>query len=539
LPNLDNVIIEENLNRLKETFSNDKNIDKKAQYSRQEKNRQILFLYLAIHGRFPNLNVWQILIDLIDVNDHIYNLIEIICRLDKPKEIKKLAIHEISGIAIRCGIQNRSSKVLSGISLVSTEIEKLLQTKKIVFSKLSFIDNQYIESSASEIADTSHKKFLPYGVKEKFSRIFNNVIHVLKGALYGAYREILSLNPENRRKIQSILAKVKYRKRIKILLHKRSSDEFKYIILPRNLTLISPTNILNEIELEYLEVATEAGLLNLIPIIHDLLPLSNPNLFQNADISPMTRYMMLIAKTRYKFAVSRVTRMSYIDWCKAFSLEKQHVKILDIGCLVVNRIRRESRLLTSYSKSMQVMIPEKPYFLMISTIEPRKGYIQVIRAFEKLSSTYPELHMVFVGNSGWKNEPIINFLTSSKSSKKILLRRNVSEIEKILLIQNSISTIYASKKEGYGIPVAESVLLGKMVVMHSAAPMNEIPRLKVNATYCNMGNWMELYISLKKILDDYEQGGVSKEIRITKNGMNCNTKSITNFTSTLFKLSKI
>ena len=46
-------------------------------------------------------------------------------------------------------------------------------------------------------------------------------------------------------------------------------------------------------------------------------------------------------------------------------------------------------------------LSSKPTFLIVSTIEPRKGHIQTIQSFEELWKT-DDINLVIVGKEGWK-----------------------------------------------------------------------------------------------------------------------------------------
>jgi len=52
----------------------------------------------------------------------------------------------------------------------------------------------------------------------------------------------------------------------------------------------------------------------------------------------------------------------------------------------------------------------RPSVLAVGTLEPRKGYAQVLAAFEQLWDRGRKVNLVIVGKPGWKTEPLQEYL---------------------------------------------------------------------------------------------------------------------------------
>ncbi len=48
---------------------------------------------------------------------------------------------------------------------------------------------------------------------------------------------------------------------------------------------------------------------------------------------------------------------------------------------------------------------QRPSFLMVGTIEPRKGYLQTVEAFSELWNEGIDVNLVIVGKEGWIGLP--------------------------------------------------------------------------------------------------------------------------------------
>ncbi|MBK6649318.1 MAG: glycosyltransferase [Betaproteobacteria bacterium] len=50
-------------------------------------------------------------------------------------------------------------------------------------------------------------------------------------------------------------------------------------------------------------------------------------------------------------------------------------------------------------------IADRPSFLMVGTLEPRKGYLQALDAFTLLWDSGVDINLVIVGREGWTDLP--------------------------------------------------------------------------------------------------------------------------------------
>jgi len=73
------------------------------------------------------------------------------------------------------------------------------------------------------------------------------------------------------------------------------------------------------------------------------------------------------------------------------------------------------------------LLTSKPSFLMVGTIEPRKGHLQTIKAFEILWQKGLDINLVIVGKEGWTHledsqrrtiPQIINTIKTHKETKQ-------------------------------------------------------------------------------------------------------------------------
>ena len=135
-----------------------------------------------------------------------------------------------------------------------------------------------------------------------------------------------------------------------------------------------------------------------------------------------------------------------------------------------------SNTFNSNDSLIMAKILEKPSFLMVSTIEPRKGYLQAIQAFELLWEKNIKANLVIVGKEGWLVNELTNRIANHQELNKQLfwLKKCDDNLLK-KLYQISTCLICASEGEGFGLPIIEAahyklpLLIRNLPVFHEIA----------------------------------------------------------------------
>jgi glycosyltransferase involved in cell wall biosynthesis len=109
---------------------------------------------------------------------------------------------------------------------------------------------------------------------------------------------------------------------------------------------------------------------------------------------------------------------------------------------------------------------QRPTFLMVGTLEPRKGYLQTIDAFTQLWDQGVDVNLVIVGKEGWTSlagpqrrtiPHIIRAIgVSTELGERFFWLEEVSDEALELLYSASNCIIVASEAEGFGLPIIEA-----------------------------------------------------------------------------------
>lgn len=118
-------------------------------------------------------------------------------------------------------------------------------------------------------------------------------------------------------------------------------------------------------------------------------------------------------------------------------------------------------------------------FLSVATIEPRKGYIELVEAFEKANDKNINVTLIIVGRVGWRTEKIIDkIVNSSYYNEKIFWFNNCDD--QVLQILYKISDCYISNSyyEGFGLGIIEASNLGLPILLRDIQINREVTENK-------------------------------------------------------------
>jgi glycosyltransferase involved in cell wall biosynthesis len=103
------------------------------------------------------------------------------------------------------------------------------------------------------------------------------------------------------------------------------------------------------------------------------------------------------------------------------------------------------------------LIKSKPSFLTVGTLEPRKGHVQTLAAFELLWSQQVYANLVIVGKKGWMVEDLaIRINTHPELGKRLFWLDGISDEYLENVYKSSACLVSASEGEGFGLPLIEA-----------------------------------------------------------------------------------
>jgi glycosyltransferase involved in cell wall biosynthesis/SAM-dependent methyltransferase len=202
-------------------------------------------------------------------------------------------------------------------------------------------------------------------------------------------------------------------------------------------------------------------------IVYDLLPVLRPLFFPPGSDIEHSKLLNIITKFDGALCISNAVADDLSIWLHANDLGASQTFSIDwfhLGSDVKNSV--PSYGLLSNTDVVLSLLCARPSFMMVGTIEPRKGHLQTILAFDRLWALGVDVNLVIVGNEGWAllpNEARRNIPEIVKTLRhhpefghRLIWLEGISDeyLEKIYA--SSICLIAASEGEGFGLPLIEA-----------------------------------------------------------------------------------
>jgi glycosyltransferase involved in cell wall biosynthesis len=202
-------------------------------------------------------------------------------------------------------------------------------------------------------------------------------------------------------------------------------------------------------------------------MVFDLLPILMPEMFPPGSDSSFIKWLKTISRFDGVFCISRTVAEDLVTWLASKGQERKRsfsIKWIHLGADVVNSA--PSLGLPSDANEVLVLLAARPSFLMVGTVEPRKGYLQVLETFTKLWDEGVDINLVVVGKEGWQGLPdnqrrvipeiVQRLRTHPELGKHLFWLEGVSDqyLEEIYGVSTCL--IAASEGEGFGLPLVEA-----------------------------------------------------------------------------------
>lgn len=212
---------------------------------------------------------------------------------------------------------------------------------------------------------------------------------------------------------------------------------------------------------------------------YDIIPLRFPEYCDAGLIRFFRHWHKKVFKyADFSLSISNATSKDLVNFIKKSGEEPGFKpKTFKLGANIGHKgIRIEN-----VDKEIQKFIDRKNTFTVVGTIEPRKNHLYVLEAFEKLWNRGIEVQLCFAGKWGWIDEKDAQRIKEcEKKYSQFSVFTNVNDDELNFIYKNTRATIIASKIEGFGLPIIESLQHGTPVLASNIPVFQEVGGKKVN-----------------------------------------------------------
>lgn len=247
-------------------------------------------------------------------------------------------------------------------------------------------------------------------------------------------------------------------------------------------------------------------------MIHDILPVTRPEFFPPGSNENFSKWLNIVASNSDKIiCVTDAVRNEVDKYMRTHKIDNSRLRIefshhgADIAA------SRPNNGISSAEDKILAAIDNKLTFLMVGTLEPRKGHLLAVSAFEKLWRSGHDLNLVIVGKEGWKGLPddkrrtipkIISAIENNEhNGHQLFWLNNASDelLSKIYAMSDCL--LYPSEDEGFGLPLIEASQHKKPLISRDVPVLREVA--KEGAYYFNTNDadvlaeeilkWCELF----------------------------------------------
>jgi glycosyltransferase involved in cell wall biosynthesis len=254
----------------------------------------------------------------------------------------------------------------------------------------------------------------------------------------------------------------------------------------------------------------------IVTVVYDLIPLRMQQFCSAGLVTVFQHWFGLAVKhSDMLLCISRAVRDDVNAYIEEHALERDHALRVeywhlgaDILPLVADGDIRPvvTRLVEDTSA---------PLFLMVGTIEPRKGHAVVLDAFEALWAAGSRARLCWAGKEGWEVDDLMARIRNHpEMGKRFHFVERFSDAEINLCYAHAHALIAASVAEGYGLPIVEAAQHQVPVLASDIAVFREVAG--EGARYFPVGDRTALSALVEEFIgyDDAERRAMAARVPI-------------------------
>jgi glycosyltransferase involved in cell wall biosynthesis len=193
-------------------------------------------------------------------------------------------------------------------------------------------------------------------------------------------------------------------------------------------------------------------------VVYDLLPVKFPDYFPTGTPESFADWLSLVSVFDGAICISQAVANDLRDWLEKHPTGRKRIPEISwfhLGADIENS--KPTMGLPPDAGQQLAQLEKRPTFLMVGTIEPRKGYALALDAFELLWENGVEANLAIVGKEGWRVKQLVRRLRNhSERDTRFFWFDNITDEFLERIYQSSQCLIAASEGEGFGLPLIEA-----------------------------------------------------------------------------------
>ncbi|MEL6232936.1 MAG: glycosyltransferase [Pseudomonadota bacterium] len=196
-----------------------------------------------------------------------------------------------------------------------------------------------------------------------------------------------------------------------------------------------------------------------VVMIHDTIPLDHPDLARPAPARRFAARLRAAAQADLLLANSHHTARQITAWLTRWRLPAPPIQVLPLGI---------------DPPAVQAAPAQHPSFVMLGTVEPRKGHAMLLDIWARWGAAPPQLDVI--GRMGWAGRALRRRLADPPPG--VVWHGPLPDSALHGLMAPARALLLPSMAEGFGLPLAEAMAMGLPAIV------SDLPALRETG-----GNW--------------------------------------------------
>ncbi|OXJ15848.1 glycosyltransferase [Burkholderia sp. HI2500] len=211
-------------------------------------------------------------------------------------------------------------------------------------------------------------------------------------------------------------------------------------------------------------------------VVYDLLCIFLPQYFGPGVAENFAKWLDVVAESDGAFCISEAVAGDLARWMAQHAPERAARFAIDwfhLGADIQNSVA--STGLPADAGNLLATLKKSPSFLMVGTLEPRKGHAQILDAFERLWQENRQVNLVLVGKQGWLVGDLVPRLKRHPElGRRLFWLEGISDEYLEALYAASSCLIAGSYGEGFGLPLIEAAQHGISIIARDIPVFREV-----------------------------------------------------------------